>query len=504
MLRNFFLLLVAIIAFISFASITPAYATEGKPKKHFIKKYKHAKTQSDDELPETSNIQAGIDHIINQYRASGGVGVSVKSLQTGQMIYERNADRGFRPASTLKLFTGIAALDYLGPEFRFSTEFLTNVPTIPGNGILPGNLYIKFSGDPYLTIDDLKNMADSLSEKGIKNIQGNIIIDDTAIDRSTWPEGRVSKDKILCYAAPVTATIINRNCFNVNISPSHRSNNSALVRVNENFGHIIFENQMINKRMKGCSLDLKPSDDSEDNKYILSGCAPRRNSLSLAVALQNPNQATSGILANIFKEYGITYNRMEYGKTPPNVYLLAQNNSPPLSTLVTRMLKKSDNLIADSLLKKLGEKYFSTQGSWQTGIHAVQSILGPKTGIDFQHVVMVEGSGLSRDNSVTPNDFVKLLAFAYNKLPSNELLYQALPRSGIDGTLRNRLGGFAADRIHAKTGTIQGTSGLAGYIRTADNKMLAFAILVNEPYRNDQGSYHMLENRICEYLARRA
>jgi len=501
--RKFFSLFFILSTLISFTSITPAYATEGNTKKHSTKKYKRTTTQSSNALPETNDIQAGIDHILSQFRASGGVGVAVKSLQTGQMLYERNADRGFRPASTLKLFIGIAALDYLGPEFRFTTDFLTNAPAVSQNGVLPGNLYIKFSGDPYLTIDDLKTMADTLSEKGVRSIQGNIVIDDTAIDRSTWPEGRVPKDKILCYAAPVTATIINRNCFNVNISPSRRSNNSALVRVNENFSHIIFENQMINKRMKGCSLDLKASADSEDNKYILSGCAPRKNSLSLAVALQNPNQAISGILVSIFKEHGISYNSMEYGKTPPNTYLLAQDNSPPLSTFVTRMLKKSDNLIADSLLKKLGEKYFSTQGSWQTGIHAVQSILGPKTGINFQKMVMVEGSGLSRDNSVTPNDFVKLLSFGYNNLPSNQLLYQALPRSGIDGTLRNRLGGAALDRIHAKTGTIQGTSGLAGYIRTTDNKMLAFAILVNEPYRNDQGSYHMLENRICEYLVRK-
>ena len=168
------------------------------------------------------------------------------------------------------------------------------------------------------------------------------------------------------------------------------------------------------------------------------------------------------------------------------------------------MLKKSDNLIADSLLKKLGEKYFSVQGSWKTGRNAVQAILANKTDIDFKHLVMVDGSGLSRNNIVTPNAFVKLLNFAYTQLPDSDLLFESLPRSGIDGTLKHRLGGPSSGRIHAKTGSMHGISSLAGYVRTANNQVLAFSILINDPVpgKNNQGGYRLLENRICEFLAR--
>ena len=166
------------------------------------------------------------------------------------------------------------------------------------------------------------------------------------------------------------------------------------------------------------------------------------------------------------------------------------------------MLKKSDNLIADSLLKKLGEKYFSAQGSWKTGRNAVQAILASKTNIDFAHVMMVDGSGLSRDNIVTPNAFVKLLNYAYTELSESDLLFASLPSSGRDGTLKHRLGGAVLGRIHAKTGSMHGISSLAGYIRTANNQTLAFSILINDPVqgKNNQGGYRLLENRICEFL----
>lgn len=477
---------------------------ETKKTRKTIKKQHKTASITTEPLPVGGNLEDNINYILSKFHGNYNIGIAVKSLDSGNLLYAKNPNSTFVPASSLKLFTGVAALDYLGPNYTFSTEYLGDNPTPYSNGTLSGNLYIKFSGDPYLTLDTLKAMTNSLLEQGIKSIQGNIVIDDTAIDRETWQSGRVIKDKILCYAAPVTATIINRNCFSFDVNNTRNANSASGIRVNQNLGDILIENQIITGRKKqhGCVLDLKPT---VDNHYVLSGCmAPRATPLSLAVALQNPNLATSNIMAKLFKNAGISYNQVIFGKTPANAQVLTKNDSPELATMVKRMLKKSDNLIADSLLKKLGGVYFSTQGSWENGVKAIHSILGEKTGIDFQNIIMVDGSGLSRDNQVTPEDFVKLLSFAYNKMPNNSLFYDALPRSGIDGTLRFRLAGPVVDRVHAKTGTMEGTSALAGYIRTANDKKLAFAILVNEaiPGRNNQGSYHLLENRICEYLAR--
>jgi D-alanyl-D-alanine carboxypeptidase/D-alanyl-D-alanine-endopeptidase (penicillin-binding protein 4) len=417
------------------------------------------------------------------------------------VLYQYNANRGFVPASTLKLFTGIAALDYLGPHFQFKTRFLTNSGARIHNGVLTGNLYIKFSGDPYLTLEDLKDMLETLNERHINRVQGNIVIDDTVIDRSTWPPGRVIDDRIFCYAAPVTATIINRNCFSVSVKPN-RLLHPTIIKSNSNLG-IVIDNQAVTKRLRqrGYSLDLKPNAASK-NHYTLRGyLSPKMGPLSFAVALQNPNLATYDIVAGLLRKYSIRYSNLIYGKTPPLAKSLAENSSPELAFLIKNMLKKSDNLIADSLLKKLGEQYFSVQGSWKTGRNAVQAILANKTDIDFKQLVMVDGSGLSRNNIVTPNAFVKLLNFAYTQLPDSDLFFESLPQSGIDGTLKHRLGGPALGRIHAKTGSMHGISSLAGYVRTANNQVLAFSILINDPIqgKNNQGGYRLLENRICEF-----
>ncbi len=451
-----------------------------------------------------SSLRQSLNNILSQFRGFN-TGVSIQSLSTGRILYQYNANRGFVPASTLKLFTGIAALDYLGPHFQFKTRFLTNSGARIHNGVLTGNLYIKFSGDPYLTLDDLKDMLETLNEQHINRIQGNIVIDDTVIDRSTWPPGRVIDDRIFCYAAPVTATIINRNCFSLSVKPNQHLLHPTVTKSNSNLG-IVIDNQAITKRLRqgSYSLDLKPNAASK-NHYTLKGyLSPKMGPLSFAVALQNPNLATYDILAGLLRKYSIRYSNLVFGKTPPLAKILAENSSPELAFLIKNMLKKSDNLIADSLLKKLGEQYFSVQGSWKTGRNAVQAILANKTSIDFKQLVMVDGSGLSRNNIITPNAFVKLLNFAYTQLPDSDLLFESLPRSGIDGTLKHRLGGPALGRIHAKTGSMHGISSLAGYVRTANNQVLAFSILINDPVhgKNNQGGYRLLENRICEFLVR--
>ena len=452
-----------------------------------------------------ATLRTNLNYVINHFPGYD-IGVAIQSLNTNKMLYQYQANRAFIPASTLKLFTGIAALDYLGRDYQFKTSFLTNPAAKINHGVLNGNLYLKFSGDPNLTLEDLKDMLDTLKELPINQVLGNIVIDDTVIDRSTWPPGRMLDDKIFCYAAPVTATIINRNCFSLSVKSTSRLSHPMVIK-NSHLG-VIIDNQATTKRLRkhSYSLDLKPNTLYSDNRYTLRGyLSPKMGPLSFAVALQNPNLATYDLVADLLQKYAIHYRKIIYGKAPILAKTLAENNSPELAFLVKNMLKKSDNLIADSLLKKLGEQYFSTQGSWETGQNAVRAILQKKTNIDFSRVIMIDGSGLSRNDLVTPNAFVKLLNFAYTQLPERALLFESLPTSGIDGTLKNRLGGPLLGRIRAKTGSMHGISSLAGYIQTANHEVLAFSILVNDRYpeRNNQGAYRLLENKICELLAQR-
>jgi D-alanyl-D-alanine carboxypeptidase/D-alanyl-D-alanine-endopeptidase (penicillin-binding protein 4) len=341
-------------------------------------------------------------------------------------------------------------------------------------------------------------MVKTLRQSGVQTIQGNIIIDDTALDRMNTAPGWKPKWQLLCYAAPTSSIILNRNCFGLNLIAGKQSGAATQVRYSDNLGAISAINQVTTRH--ACALDVKTTVDG--NNYLLSGCiAPRRAAIGLALPLNDPRKAGTNILFALLREQGITVSGgVGYAKTPGNLQLLAEHDSPTLRYLITQMLKKSDNLIANTLFKKLGSVYFHTTGTWTNGVQAVRVILGSHTGIDFSNVTMLDGCGLSPGNQVTPGQFAALLNYVYHFLPNKEVFYAALPRSGIDGTLRNRLGGATLDKIHAKTGTIDDVSALAGYVETAHHQTLTFAIMINS-LGNNQASYHLLEDRICRFLA---
>lgn len=487
---------------------TPLFANTTTPHKHPKKATTPSKTSSKTHSayhipPANVSIQQGIERIISSFGHNANFGVIVQSTATGNTLYQYNANRNFTPASTLKLFTAAAALTYLDPNSVLSTQFFA--PNMPRKGTVDGNLYVKFNGDPTLTIQDLKGMVAILNRDGIRTIRGNLVIDDTALDHSNTVPGRVTEDEVLCYAAPATSVILNRNCFGLHLAANSKANTHAQVKIYDNLANISIVNQVITRHAKSweCPLDLKPTG---NNTYLLKGCLPpNHHPLALSVALNDPHRAIADVMVNLFRQQGITVTgTISYGATPSDSTLLIEHDSPPLRTLITRMLKKSDNLIADSLFKRLGATYFNTTGTWAGGSQAMRAILTPKTGINFNNLTIVDGSGLSRDNAVSPLHFAQLLNYAYRSLPTSDILYEALPNSGIDGTLRYRLGGSALGKVRAKTGTMKNnyTSGLAGYVESASHQTYTFAILING-LKGSQATYHLLEDRICQFLAQK-
>lgn len=445
---------------------------------------------------QSASMQQNIDSILSKFPRLN-VGVIVESSNNGAVLYQHNANQSYIPASTLKTFTAAAALSYLGPEYILRTQFLTNTNSIQ-NGVLNGNLYARFGGDANLSVDDLNSMVAALANKGIRVIQGSLIIDDHALDQSNWAPGSMWQDEILCYAAPATSIILNRNCFGLTIGPGP-VNGLAKVRILPTYANISIFNQTKTTSRNTCPLNLV---ELSHNTYELSGCiAAHHPGISDAVAINNSRQAGTDILLGLLKKHNISINGgVYYAVAPNNTNILVEHDSDPLGQVITHMLKKSDDLVTDALYKKLASVYFNTTGTWANGKQALSSILGPHTGINFNQMVIVDGSGLSRNNQVTPAQLAALLNYAYQSMPNGDVFYQALPISGVDGTLRFRLGGDTQGRIHAKTGTMKNVSGLAGYVRTANNKSLTFAILVNATDGN-QGTYHMLQDRICHYLA---
>lgn len=386
-------------------------------------------------------------YVLNRIIASSetgnaNIGLYVKSLRTGEVLFIRNIYQPLTPASIMKILTAEAALLYLGPDYRFSTQLLTDGGGVK-NGVLQGNLYVVLSGDPSLVYPDLVELMANLQSQGITAIAGNVYIDNTAYDQRFYGPNWSGKDKSYCYGAPISASIINHNCMAISALPASSPRKKARVLTSKAHNY-----QGIDR-----SVSYVVTDIPEYNRTLFKGLLRR---LSIDV-----------------------YGSVTFGSAPTKgLSLIATHNSEPLPELVHDMLKKSDNVIAGALFKKLGQLYSNRPGSWENGSIAVSRILADRAGVKTGGMRLLDGSGLSVDNLATPEQFMQVLQFAYRNNKTSEYFISSLPVAGIDGTLKHRMSNIAR-KIRAKTGTISGVVSLAGYATTYNKEQLAFVIMIN-------------------------
>jgi len=447
-------------------------------------------------------IQIGINNIIKKYDPGLDLGIEVRQLSTGATLYQRNNNKLFMPASTLKIFTAVAALSYLGEDYKFQTKLLAK-SNVVNHGALNSDIFFYFDGDPTLHRDDLENMIAVLEKSGITNIQGNVIIDDSVFDRESYGPGWMIDEKNFCYAAPTSAITIDRNCFPFQISPGTRVNMPATIIESAEYRFIPITSNIITTRAsyEDCPLNLQATN---DNNYYISGCVhPSSSTINLLIAVKNMRVYSSQVIAALLTEHHIRLaGKIKFDRLPVNqpMVTLVTHTSEPLQTILKRMLKKSDNLIADAVYKKIGSSYYHKRGTWKNSAKAIAAILVNNTKIDFRKLKIVDGSGLSRFNLITPAQFNAVLRYAYLDQKIREPFMAALPTAGIDGTMRYRLPQLQG-RVKAKTGNMASITSLAGYINTASKQTLAFTIIVND-FLAKPHKYHKLQDEICSFLAR--
>jgi serine-type D-Ala-D-Ala carboxypeptidase/endopeptidase (penicillin-binding protein 4) len=451
------------------ASKKTSYRTAKKnTKKSIIWVRKAPKKRSVDEsgiqVPAQITSKDQLEYVLNRIIASsdtGGasIGVFIKSLKTGEVLYLRNVYQPLMPASIMKILTAEAALLYLGSDYRFSTQLLTDASGVK-NGVLQGNLYIVLSGDPTLVYSDLNELMGSLQDRGITAISGHVYIDNTAYDQHFYGPGWINKDKAFCYGAPISASIINHNCPPVSVHVTREAGRKKKV-MTVNFYSDAIANGVV-------------TDIPEYNRALFK---------------------------SILNKLGVeVYGSVTFGPAPRSLSLIAVHNSDPLPELVKDMLKKSDNVIAGALFKKLGQLYTNRPGSWENGGLAVSQILASQAGVKTTGMRLMDGSGLSVNNLATPAQFMQVLQFAYRNSKTSDHFISALPISGVDGTLKRRMGNIPR-RIRAKTGTISGVVSLAGYATSYNKEDLAFVIMINGN-KGLNWRFKSLEDKIATAMTR--
>lgn len=405
------------------------------------------------------------------------VALLAMDMANHQVIYSQQAETLFIPASTQKLLTAVSAMAQLGADFRYVTELWSDAPIRKGH--IAGSAYLRFSGDPTLTQADLKAIFASLVKQGINRIDGHLYLIGDKQEQLQAP-GWVWDDLGICFAAPVSSYIINQNCVYGQFSPSTANNPSLVSLRTGSFGIKISSDAVFDQKASRefCQLDLMRLG---QNSYHLRGCYPGAEAIPLAIAVTDPLKFAQDTLTFQLKGEMSLAGKVQPGTSlPKKAKLIASHSSAPLPALLDTMLLKSDNLIADSLFKQLGKSYFNTQGSFTNGAVAMNRIL-TDLGIDLTNAKIVDGSGLSRYNLLNAKQLAAVLTLMHQDSRFS-LLMASLPQAGVSGTLKYRLGYNKPplkQQIFAKTGSMQGVSNLAGFIRLPQHSDTLFVILEN-------------------------
>jgi len=404
------------------------------------------------------------------------VGVLVQtSGDPPKTLFALNEDKRFMPASNAKLFTTALALEKLGPDFTFVTPLLTD-GRIDGER-LGGNLYFKGSGDPSLTRERLRDLAKALSAKGVKSVNGDIVVDVSAFSDNRWGMGWSWDYLHYGYAAEVWAIALDRNSVTLQVSPTAKEGQPAQITLVPATDWLTIDNRIVT--VKSGEPRWSIWRDHWERVIHLWGRIPLSASPeTVRISVPSVPHYVGESLRATLKEMGIAVEGgVKVGQVPPNALVIAESQSPLLKEIVRWLNKFSDNLYAEMLLRAVALRE-QGQGSVSAAVQVLKQQL-VDWGIEPDDVQLFDGSGLSRLNIVTPRAIVKLLQIARTR-PWFNAFKESLPVAGKDGTLRTRFRNTPAEgRIFAKTGYIGSVVALSGYIQRTDGSELVFSILIN-------------------------
>ena len=449
-------------------------------------------------------LQAKIEATLNDpLIASSNVGMKVVSLVTGEVLYEKDAEKLHHPASTMKLITAATALVKLGPNYRFHTTLY--VDRLEGSRVL-GNIYLKGGGDPVFDSDDLEEMVERLAEMDTKDLQGDIVADETYFDAIRRGKGWMWDDgPIGGYFSHLSALTINHNGVHLRISPGTKVGDPVRVHLDPPTQYMKIVNEATTVAVsEKVRVKIKRKNGSpEENVLMIDGAmAIGQAEMNRRVDVLDPALYCGTLLREMLAKRGMTLQgTVRYGDVPEEAVEIITHVSPPLSRILWEMNKPSDNLIAELLLKTIGAELSGTPGTGKKGQLAISKFLS-EIGMDRRHYTLADGSGVSRYNLVTASLLTDLLVYMFRNFAVMPEYLASLPVGGVDGTLARRMRGMTAEGVlRAKTGTLRGLTALAGYTATADGETVAFSILVSN-YLGSANPRRTLQDKIGDILTR--
>ncbi|HKZ81988.1 MAG TPA: D-alanyl-D-alanine carboxypeptidase/D-alanyl-D-alanine-endopeptidase [Pyrinomonadaceae bacterium] len=464
-----------------------------------------------------AELQARIAEVLKRPELSAAmVGVKVASLETNRILFEENANKLLRPASNMKLYTVAAALDRLSPDYRFTTSvYARNSPDAAGT--LRGDLTIYGRGDPSIAArfnngDYLKaidELAARIAATGLKRVEGDLVGDETYFTGPQYGSGWEWEDLQWWYGAEVSALTVNDNALDLFVKPGLDVGSPATITTGPPDPLLTITNR-VTTAPKGSRRDLTIHRGLGENVLNISGSIALDDSgYSAAVGISHPallfvyllraslaqkgvivtgkSRTTGPVNHTLLNTAGASFTIDGNGSSSsakPALVEIATMQSPPLSLIAAETMKVSQNLYTELILRTLGKvisppvSSIPGNSSENAGIEVVKAFL-KEAGINPEALVLTDGSGLSRNDMVTADATLALLTYMIRR-PQANAFREALPIAGVDGTLRNRFRGTAAEsNVRAKTGSLSSAASLSGYLTTAAGENLVFSIMVN-------------------------
>jgi serine-type D-Ala-D-Ala carboxypeptidase/endopeptidase (penicillin-binding protein 4) len=409
----------------------------------------------------------------------------------GQPLFTRRERAPMMPASTFKVLVATAALETLGPNYRFETTL--EAIDDPHDGQLSGDLYLVGSGDPTLSSSDLAEAAMALRRFGVNRVTGGVVGDASAFAGPEINPDWNPADLQYGFAAGTSALLLDEGSVELRVTPLGSGQDARLAAWPSNDA-VHLEGRAIS----GSDAMLTISRDPTQNVFRLSGGVPGGGQRRYWRPVTQMPQYAAGAMRGALIATGISVGfGSRAGVAPVSSRVLWRHESAPLRDLIHHMLVVSDNQYADQLLRAVGT-HAALVGTDATGGRVERDLLR-QLDIPADGLTIHDGSGLAASNRIAPLSLALLLARAAQR-PVGPVLYADLPRVGYEGTVRYRSVTVARGRTRAKSGHIAEVDALAGYVQTKRHGRVAFAILVNDR-RADDGLVDEGIDRALDILA---
>ena len=450
--------------------------------------------------PETNILSSQLDTLIKYQLPEGSnVSISVYDLTANEALYDYQADKLSRPASTMKLLTTITALARPEADEPFSTEVWYK--GVIERDTLKGDIYVVGGFDPEFDDEALDSLVSGVVRLPFSVVQGKVYGDVSMKDSLYWGSGWLWDDTPYSFQPYLSPLMLDKGVVTVTASPGVQGD-TARLECTPASSYYTLTNVTKSRTTSAGPFRVSRNWLENGNDITVSGNVDGRR--IGAVNIYSSQDFFMHTFLERLRAKGIRclpdYSFGEFQKDSVSVRMAYYNT--PVQAVVNQIMKESDNLNAEAMLCRLGaqsagNKYVSAED----GLSEVRQLIR-KLGYVPDHYKLADGCGLSNYNYISSELLIAFLKFAYSRTDVFQKLYKALPIGGVDGTLKNRMkkGTPFYKKVHAKTGSFTAINCLAGYLEANNGHQIAFAIMNQNVLSGREA--RRFQDAVCDILIR--